>query len=496
MSATNTTQSTHPQRVLVLGCGSVSQCTIPLLVRDLNIDPKTIRIVDFRDNRSRVADMLALGVTYEQDRVTRDNLDAFLSARVGAGDVLLDLAWNIDCPTILEWCRDHGVRYLNTSVELWDPYDDMAAQHPTDRTLYVRHQSIRKMIERWGRNDGPSAVVEHGANPGMVSHLVKQSLTDITNALLRDGKAGSRAQALESALDGQRFNELAQLTGTKVVHIAERDTQITNKPKETNEFCNTWSVEGFYEEGLAPAEMGWGTHEKWMPTNAHAHHDDGPRNQICLAQPGMETWVRTWVPTGDSLGMVIRHGESYTMCKHLTVKNADGTDAYRPTVHYAYHPSDVAINSVLELRMRNWEMQPRERILNDEIIDGRDELGVLLMGHDYNAWWTGSVLSIHEARQKLPGQSATTLQVAGSVVAAVQWLLDCPNEGVCVPDDLPWKKLLDATRPYVGAIWSQPVDWTPLKNRVQLFPGFGNDLSRLDTADPWQFANFLTPTPR
>ncbi len=184
------------------------------------------------------------------------------------------------------------------------------------------------------------------------------------------------------------------------------------------------------------------------------------------------------------------------MCRHLTVKNADGTDAYRPTVHYAYHPSDVAINSVLELRMRNWEMQPRERILNDEIISGRDELGVLVMGHPFKSWWTGSLLSIDEARSIIPGQSATTLQVAGSVVAAVQWLIDCPNEGVCVPDDLPWKKLLDATRPYIGEIHSAPADWTPLSERFDPFPGFGNDDRLLDRSDPWQFANFLTPTPR
>jgi homospermidine synthase len=45
---------------------------------------------------------------------------------VGDGDLLLDLAWNIDNPTVLQWCRDHGVRYLNTSVEVWDPYDDLA----------------------------------------------------------------------------------------------------------------------------------------------------------------------------------------------------------------------------------------------------------------------------------------------------------------------------------------------------------------------------------
>jgi homospermidine synthase len=242
--------------------------------------------------------------------------------------------------------------------------------------------------------------------------------------------------------------------------------------------------------------MGWGTHERWMPNNAHSHNDDGPRNQICLAQPGMETWVRTWVPSGETLGMVIRHGEAYTMSNHLTVWNADGTAAYRPTVHYAYHPADVAINSVLELRMRNWEMQPDERILNDEIIDGRDELGVLLLGHDYTGWWTGSLLSIHEARKILPGQSATTMQVAGSVVAAVQWLIDSPNEGVCVPDDLPWQKLLADMGPYVGKIHSEPVDWTPLTARNDLFPRFGNDTSLIDQVDPWQFANFLAPTPR
>ncbi|MFM9137352.1 MAG: saccharopine dehydrogenase C-terminal domain-containing protein [Actinomycetota bacterium] len=486
----------HPRRTLVLGCGSVAQCTIPILIRDLGFNPRSIHIVDFRDNRARVAGAIAQGVIYEQDRVTKENLDSFLSARVGDGDILLDLAWNIDCPTILEWCRDHGVRYLNTSVELWDPYHDMQTTTPQDRTLYVRHQSIRKMIERWGSNSGPSAVVEHGANPGMVSHLVKRALVDITTAMLNSGLGGANTAGLQEALAAERFNVLAQLTGTKVIHIAERDTQITNRPKEVDEFCNTWSVEGFYEEGIAPAEIGWGTHEKWMPANAHEHHDDGPRNQICLAQPGMESWVRSWVPSGQNLGMIIRHGESYTMCKHLTVKNPDGTDAYRPTVHYAYHPSDVAITSVLELRMRNWEMQPRERILNDEIVSGRDELGVLLMGHPFRSWWTGSTLSIDEARSIVPGQSATTLQVAGSVAAAVRWLIDCPNEGVCVPDDLPWKKLLDATRPYIGEIVSIPADWTPLSQRFDPFPGFGNDDRLVDHSDPWQFANFLAPTPR
>ena len=481
-----------PGRVLVLGCGSVSQCTLPLLVRDVGIEPSRIRVVDFVDNRDRIADQIAAGVEYEQERVTRENLDEFLTARVGDGDLLVDLAWNIDNPTILQWCRDHGVRYLNTSVEMWDPYDAMESVHPLDRTLYVRHMGIRRMIAGWGDNDGPSAVVEHGANPGLVSHFAKQALYEVSTRLLSDGRAGDRQAALESALAAESYAELAMLTGTKVIHIAERDTQISTVPKATNEFVNTWSVEGFYEEGVAPAELGWGTHEKRLPPNAYVHTGEGPRNQICIAHPGMETWVRSWVPLGGEIrGMVIRHGEAFTMCEHLTVRDEDDVPIYRPTVHYAYCPADVAINSVQELRMRGWKMQERQRILNDEVISGRDELGVLLMGHDYGAWWTGSQLTIDEARAVLPGQNATTLQVAASVVAAVRWMMENPSAGVRVPDELPWREVLGWAEPYLGTCWSGPSDWDPVSSRVDLFAQWGDEADTVDHDDPWQFTNFL-----
>ena len=480
----------RPERVLVLGCGSVAQCTVPLLIRDLAIDPQRITIVDVLDNRARVADSIAAGVTYEQDQVTPDNIDAFLTARVGDGDLLLDLAWNIDNPTILQWCRDHGVRYLNTSVEVWDPYDDMASTHPLDRTLYVRHMDLRRMVTAWGDNKGATAVVEHGANPGLVSHFTKQALTEIAARILHDRIAADPA-IIEQALNSEDYATLAMSTGTKVIHISERDTQITDVPKQVNEFVNTWSVDGFFEEGIAPAELGWGTHEKRLPPNGYVHHGYGPCNQICIARPGMETWVRSWVPAGEIRGMVVRHGEALTISDHLTVWGDDGNPVYRPTVHYAYHPSDAAVNSVLELRMRNWVMQSRQRILNDEITSGADELGVLLMGHPYRSWWTGSLLSIDQARAILPHQSATTLQVAGSIVAAVSWMIENPNEGLCVPDDLPWREVLRVATPYLGTMHSAATDWDPLTTRNDLFPGFANDADGLDRDDPWQFSNFL-----
>ena len=299
-----------PPRVLVLGCGSVAQCTVPLLIRDLKIDPSTVTVVDFVDNRVRLASSISAGVSYEQDRLTPDNLDSFLSARVGEGDLLLDLAWNIDNPTVLQWCRDHGVRYLNTSVEVWDPYDDLEATAPLTRTLYVRHMQLRRMMAGWSDNKGATAVLEHGANPGLVSHLAKQALGEIAGRMLSDGltggntgtNTGTKTAAIEAALAERRYNHLAMLTGTKVIHISERDSQITDIPKRPGEFVNTWSVDGLYEEGIAPAEMGWGTHERRLPPNAFVHSGEGPCNQICIARPGIETWVRSWVPSARSAG--------------------------------------------------------------------------------------------------------------------------------------------------------------------------------------------------
>ena len=469
-------------RVLVLGAGSVSQCVLPLLIEHL-VDAKQITIADMRDNRSRVSEAITAGATYVQDQLTRENMDQFLSKYLSAGDFLLDLAWNIDANEIIGWAHDHGVIYLNTSIEEWEPYAAGVTRNPTERTLYWRHMKLRKLTDTWG-GKGPTAIVEHGANPGLVSHLTKKALFDIATSALKDGKAGT---GVDQALASENFPVLAQKLSVKVIHIAERDTQISDKPKQVNEFVNTWSVEGFYEEGIAPAEMGWGTHEKTLPVNAY-QHPDGPKNQICIAQPGATTWVRSWVPNMETTGMVIRHGEAFTISDHLTVWDKDKA-IYRPTVHYAYCPTDAAVASMHELQMRQWNLTENQRIMNEEIIDGDDRLGVLLMGHPYKSWWTGSLLNIHQSRKLVPKQSATTVQVASAVYAAVAWAMANPNAGYLVPDDLPWREVLAFAEKYWGGYHSAAADWDPLMHRNDLFKGWNN--RKYDESDPWQFSNFL-----
>lgn len=474
-----------PGKLLVIGCGFVSRCTLPLILKHIDMPPEKVTVMDFQDYREQVKEVLAAGVNYKVDRITRENMAKKLSEYVGSGDMIIDLAWNIECIEILQWCHDNNVLYVNTSVELWDPYEGAEGKPPTERTLYVRHMAIREMAKKW-KEPGATAVVEHGANPGLVSHFTKVALIDIANKIIKDKPKDKRVPELKKFLEERNFPKLAQLEGIKVIHISERDTQIPSKPKEVNEFVNTWSVEGFREEGVAPAEMGWGTHEKKLPDLAYTHKS-GPQNQICLAQMGIKTWVRSWVPCGEITGMVVRHGEAFTISDHLTVW--EGSKAvYRPTVHYAYCPADVAINSLHELEMRWYDLQTDQRVLTDEIISGRDELGVLLMGHDFNSWWVGSLLDIEETRRLVPHQNATTLQVACSVIACAMWMIRNPKKGVKVPDDLPHEEILDVARLYLGPFVSQASDWTPLKNRVDLYEQFNK--KKIKEEDVWQFETF------
>ncbi len=474
-------------KILVIGLGAVSRCALPLIFKHIQMDPKRITVMDFGDVDDAARDVKARGANFVKEKIERETMGRQFAKYVGSGDIIIDLAWNIGCNDILQWCHDHNVRYINTSVELWDPYEGAADKTPQQRTLYVRHMAMRKMMAAW-TTKGPTAVLDHGANPGLVQHFTKEALIDIASKWLEDFKTPSpRRDHISDALKSRAFNRLAMHLGVKTIHISERDTQITNQPKQTNEFVNTWSIEGFREEGVAPAEMGWGTHERTLPPRA-CFHESGPMNQICLAQMGCRTLVRSWVPCGEIIGMVVRHGEAFSISEYLTV--LDGNHPiYRPTVHYAYHPCDNAIVSMHELQMRNYDLQPRLRIMGDDIVSGRDELGCLLMGHDYKSWWIGSLLDIEETRRLVPHQNATTLQVAASILAATLWMIENPSEGVNLPDQLPHDFILKHAKPYLGPFISQPVDWTPLKNWSHLYEKFG--APRPKDEDVWQFNTFL-----
>ena len=96
----------------------------------------------------------------------------------------------------------------------------------------------------------------------------------------------------------------------------------------------------------------------------------------------------------------------------------------------------------------------------------------------------GSQLTLSEARELCPHNSATSLQVAAGVLAGCIWAIRNPERDVVEPDQLPHDEILAIARPYLGAMVGVYTDWTPLDDRAWLFS------EPLDRDDPWQFVNF------
>src|SRR5438477_32503 len=203
-------------------------------------------------------------------------------------------------------------------------------------------------------------------------------------------------------------------------------------------------------------------------------------------RPGAGTRVRSWTPTAQAQhGFMITHNESISIADYFTLREG-GRVVYRPTCHYAYHPCDDAVLSLHELAGAQWKPQQTWHILSeDDIVDGIDELGVLLYGHAKNAYWYGSQLSIEETRRLAPYQNATGLQVTSAVLAGIVWMLENPERGIVEADEMDFRRCLDLQRPYLGPVIGQYTEWTPLVGRGELFP------EAIDETDPWQFSNVL-----
>ena len=458
-----------PGRILLVGFGSIGQGILPLILRHIGVPPERVTIVT-ADERGRAV-AAEFGVKLICETLTRQSFRRVLNPLLGRGDFLLNVSVDVSSTALIKLCWEKGAMYLDTCIEPWPGgYTDPTVP-AARRTNYALREEALAL--RPGNARAPTAVLTHGANPGLVSHLVKQALLNIaTDTAAEAGNPQSRAD----------WGDLARRLGVKVIHIAERDTQVSRVPKEPNEFVNTWSIDGFVSEGSQPAELGWGTHERNFPRDGK-RHDFGCMCAIYLMQPGASTRVRTWTPlAGHFHGFCITHGESISISDYYTVR--DGAQAvYRPTVHYAYHPCDAAVVSLHEFAGRNWQLQEKKRILMDDIDAGVDELGVLLAGHKNNAYWFGSQLAIGAARKLAPHNSATSLQVTVACLSGMIWAIENPNSGVTEPDEMDFRRNLEICMPYLGTVVGQYTDWTPLHERDRLFP------EDIDKSDPWQFKN-------
>ena len=461
--------------IVMVGFGSIGRGTLPLIERHIGFDRSKFVVIAPDDENRHLLDGRSLRFVHESVTKAnfRDLLTPFLTTGPGRG-MIVNLSVDTSSVDLMAFAKNVDAFYLDTVVEPWPGLYTNRSLSLSARSNYALREGILDLRRR--RPGSVTAVSCCGANPGMVSWMVKQALLDIARDL------GTPHQQPSTR---EEWGALMQRAGVKGIHIAERDTQRARHPKPRGKFVNTWSVEGFVAEGLQPSELGWGTHEKSLPPGGQ-HHGFGCDAAIYLLRPGAGTRVRSWTPSAEAQhAWMITHNESISIADYFTLRR-DGEVLYRPTCHYAYHPCDDAVLSLHEMAGRHWKPQDTWHILSeDDIVDGMDELGVLLYGHGRNAYWYGSQLTIEETRALAPYQNATGLQVTSAVLAGIVWMLENPERGIVEADEMDFRRCLEIQRPYLGNVMGCYTDWTPLAGRGELFPEI------LDQGDPWQFSNVL-----
>lgn len=233
--------------MVILGFGSIGQALLPVLLREIDLHPSQLTIVAKDEDGLAIA--RRYGVRHVTETVTKKNYETVLGPHLAEEGFLVNVSVEVESLALMKFCHARRSLYIDTVTEPWPGRSDDPTISPSRRSNYA----LREEALAFGRQkpNGPTAVITMGANPGLASAWVKQALMNM---------AADRGLEIAKPTKAHDWARLARRIGVKVIHVAERDTQVAAQRKRRGEFVNTWSVNGFVGEGLQPAELGWGTH--------------------------------------------------------------------------------------------------------------------------------------------------------------------------------------------------------------------------------------------
>src|SRR5512132_912016 len=202
--------------LVIVGFGSIGQGALPLILRHIGLASERITIVTAEELGHEEA--RGYGIRFVLEPLTRENYRAVLEPLLGGGDFLLNLSVDVSSVALIEFAQEKGALYLDTCIEPWPGGYTDPSLSPSQRSNYALRESALALRAKYAQ--GPAAVVTHGANPGIVSHFVKEALLNI-----------ARNAGAETAMPKNRqdWADLARRLEVKVIHIAERDTQVAGQ---------------------------------------------------------------------------------------------------------------------------------------------------------------------------------------------------------------------------------------------------------------------------
>ena len=439
------------KNILFFGCGAVAKAVICYINKFFIIDPKKVIIIDLIDNRNQpdVADLLARGATYQVSDLNKSYIE-FIN-KLTPYDFVIDLTSQTSSIEFMKKCKKQNVHYINTSIEYDEGLDFDDSDAITDKDIcefsYLKAQKDALDINKAFPKNNATMVPTFGFNPGMVSMMIKTGIMFMA-------KKEPKNKDLDTYIKNKAWSKLAQYLGIEVIHCSETDNSeyLDMKDDKKDVFVNTWCVQSFLQEGIIDkCEFGYGSAQKTIPPDSIKLNDC----IISMRKPAPYFYSESYVPTdGKIVGIMIPHSESISGPLFFS----DETTGYHPTAHYAYKWSPIVHRSLKRLESDKKILQKTHVINNyEDKFKGIDRVGALILAKDKKAVWAGSILD----NSQLTTSSATLVQVAVSVLAAMRWMVDNPTMNIVFPETLDEEYLLKLATPYLGTVFCDFVDYQP-----------------------------------
>lgn len=453
-------------KIVQFGFGAVGKSFYEKVSNEIKFDENQYFVIT-RDKSEfdayiNLGGMVANFLEYE---VTIDNFRDIFEKYLNSGDLLIDFADTVGTKDICDWCAEKNIMYINTGEADW----------PENWYSIFNENKIKNEIKEKHRNNNSTnkypIVLQHGNNPGLVSHFVKVGIEYIVNTQYKKDKH------LKELIKNNKFNEVARMLGVKMIHVNDIDLQEVNDNYKDNTLYSTWCIDSFFFEMLSEATLNIGTHEK-IDFKDECKSVDFTNGFLEFKKLAVDKKCRTYYPNGTFEGFLVPHEETITIAKSLEVKE-EGKTIYRPSVMFLYFPCNFAreyfskakVNRYpnpdptkpLDCENKNGKTIVRgylyperaEIIYKEKIASGTEYVGVLLIGENFEPVWVGNRIEtsfLYKNKKNSYWQTPTITPVAMSALAAVCWMIKNQDKGgIYFPDDInDYKYILKIAEKYIS----------------------------------------------
>lgn len=453
-------------KIVQFGFGAVGKSFYEKVAKEIKFNENKYFIVTMdKEEFEAYINLGGIVTNFIEAEVTKTNFKEIFGKILSSGDLLIDFADTVGTKDICDWCAKNNIMYINTGEADWPEnwYSIL------DENL--KKNELKEKYKNSIQENKYPIVLQHGNNPGLVSHFVKAGIEYIANTQFKKDKE------LKKLIKENKFNEAAQRLDIKMIHVNDIDLQKINDKYDDNKLFNTWCIDSFFFEALSEATMNIGTQEK-IDFKDECKFIDYENGFIEFKELAVEKECDTYYPEGKFKGYLVPHEETITIAKSLEVKK-DNKVIYRPSVMFIYSPCEFARkylknakvneypnpdpNKPLDCENQNGKtiirghIYPKysEIVYKEKIESGTEYVGVLIMGEKFKPVWVGNRIELsylYKNKKDSYWQTPTITPVAMSALAAICWMIKNKEKGgIYFPDDITdYKYILKIAEKYIS----------------------------------------------